>query len=343
MFRFSMLWIPWVVVLGIWSSIGLSVESVSPELIEKVRRLREEFSRLAKGTECSVEGVDSSSIRFRGNFSILNGVTLPQPFPTDGGLLFYRTPGFQPREDKQDQAVRVVNSQYSFALIRKNAESRWWVDDLKVQLTNQNRTDLAKDGNYLRFITDFMQGFWAPVQVYDVDAIDLLDGKDGVSAIPIDSSNQSTGKRYEIEFVFPPSHPYKHDRVRVSFGNSGEVLGYELKEVPNQGYISIYSVEVRYSPECVLDAVPMTNEYHAVSKLIGPDGKSPAPAKIFSKWSDYRRVDKKLNEFTISHFGIPEPPGTTLLRRGIPLWTYGTLIGAFLIALGFYLRKRSQG
>lgn len=44
--------------------------------------------------------------------------------------------------------------------------------------------------------------------------------------------------------------------------------------------------------------------------------------------------------FTLTAFGLPEPPGTTVLHTPFPYWLAGTIVGVLLIAGGFYLRSR---
>lgn len=54
----------------------------------------------------------------------------------------------------------------------------------------------------------------------------------------------------------------------------------------------------------------------------------------------YLPTSAALKDFTLSSFGLPEPPGTSVLQRGVPVWMVGTIGGALFIALGFYLKRR---
>jgi hypothetical protein len=69
-----------------------------------------------------------------------------------------------------------------------------------------------------------------------------------------------------------------------------------------------------------------------------PDGKAvPGRTTINFDWSPDSRVHQE-RDFTLSAFGLPEPPGVTW-ERSTPGWLYGIIFGFALILVSGILYK----
>ena len=56
---------------------------------------------------------------------------------------------------------------------------------------------------------------------------------------------------------------------------------------------------------------------------------------------EYDKID--LGQFTLTQYGIPEPEGTTVLKRPVPYWLLGTIAGGVFVVIGIYLRRKADG
>lgn len=58
---------------------------------------------------------------------------------------------------------------------------------------------------------------------------------------------------------------------------------------------------------------------------------------------NYLDEKPQLADFTLTAFGLPEPPGTTVLVKPTPYWLLATLAGVFLIGAAIFFRRKKAG
>lgn len=310
-----------------------------------VRDFTDVYIKSLKNVRCKVEGIDLNGVKYRGEIAVMNSV-LPYKFPPSGAFLFSRSPASDAPNDNNSVSMKIGNSQYSFSLKKSNQDNL--LLDLVVPIDDPNREDLAKDRIFFSFSALNAEALWSPIRVYDLASLDMLTGDRGVQVLNF--QYQPNDGHAIVEFKFPKDHPFEHEWARVIFGKRGEVLEYEIINRPGSDITVTYFVKINY-PE-INQTHEGTNRADAASlypsefrrnSVMSSTGQPPsAPPELLVRLSDFEYNKNHLEQFTLTHYGIPEPDGTTVLGRPIPYWLFGTIAGGVFLAIGMYLRRNAD-
>jgi len=322
--------------LGCFQNVLLAEEL--GELTEMVRDYSRRYAESLSNLRCDVEGV-SAGVSFTGKICLLNRV-LPYRFPKDGAFSF----SSRAKPDSSDplstsEIVKVGNPQYSFIVSHRESNQTFGLDDFGVQVDNFGRKDILKDPVFFSFSAIDSAGLFAPVMVFDIPSIELLEGDRGVQGRKASSDDTDWTV---VEFQFPKEHPFQHEWARVTFGTSGQVLHYELKNRAEPQADVVYTYTVRYSDT---EMSPQGCRFPVevrVSTLVTEKGQPHQLQENWYKLSNFEIGRNSKEQFTLTNYGIPEPEGTTVLGRPIPYWLLGTIAGVVFLGMGLYLRKRSE-
>jgi hypothetical protein len=303
-------------------------------LVKRVKIFSERYNEALKNLRCDVDG-NVAGNQFKGTIAILNGV-LPFRFPPSGAFEFSR---FKKGTKSTTEMIKVGNSQYSFRVVKQEVGQTFGLEDLYIQIDNRNRMELLKDPIFFSFSAVDSMAVFAPIMVFDMASIDLLNGSHGGRSqiIAAADSNETV-----VEFIFPDDHPFKHEWARVSFGKFGEVLDYKIRNRPKPNHLTTYSYVVDYSEsETSISGVRLPSELR-IEMDSASEGRSIAKQENWVKLGNFQFGKNDPAQFTLTHYGIPEPEGTTVLGRPLPYWLLGTVSGVGFLALGVYLRRRSE-
>lgn len=310
-----------LVIAGIQSSVnGQDLD----ELTKRVEVYSRDYAEAFKNVHCDVEGRIAGT-EFHGSFAVLNGVRAFS-FPANGAFRFSR---IEKNEKWIREVVKIGNPQYSFRLEKRQPEKVFGLKELNIQFENQNRKALNKDPIFFSFSANESWALYGPIMVFDMTSVALLHGDHGVKRRIVDTTNPN---ETVVEFDFPPDHPFWHKWAKVSFGASGEVLSYKLKSGTDARSVT-YSHSVRYSD---------SDRWGSAIKLPCEFRETEDTTGSWFKLSNFQFGKNEMAEFTLSHYGIPEPDGSSVLGRHQPIWLLGTVAGAFFLAIGIYLRRRAN-
>jgi hypothetical protein len=298
--------------------------SISGQDMDELRRRVDlfalKYAEALKNVRCDVEGLHAGT-EFRGSFAILNGVR-PFKFPQNGAFRFSRTELKSSR-----QVIKIGNPQYSFRLEKRQPEQQVFeLNELNVQFDNQR----SGDSIFRTFSSTDTWALFAPIMIFDLTSTELVMGNNGVKGriVQSDHSNQTAA-----EFDFPSDERSGHVWAKVSFGESGEIVNYVLKDRGGPNELVTYSHVIVYSESGRLDSgVRLPSEFHELGEKVGQE----------FKLSNFQFGKNEMPEFTLTHYGIPEPVGSTLLDASLPYWLLGTVAGGLFLAIGIYLQKRSE-
>ena len=301
-----------------------------------------------KNIRCAVESTDPNGVKFHGQIAIMNGV-LPYKFPPRGAFLFSRSPAADSPNDNNSVSMKIGNSQYSFKLKKQSQSQSYSLVDVVIPTDDPNREDLARDKIFFSFSSTDAEAIWSPIRVFDLASIDMLSGDRGIQIVNFQYS--PTERRAIVDFDFPKEHPFKHEWARVIFGDRGEVLEYEIRNRSRPDILDTYFVKINYQQlDQALDGSNYANEAalfpseFRVRSLTKRNGQllseSPEVSVRLSNF-EYDKID--LGQFTLTQYGIPEPEGTTVLKRPVPYWLLGTIAGGVFVVIGIYLRRNADG
>lgn len=284
------------------------------ELTERVRSYSKLYLESLRNMGCAVEG-SVAQRPFHGEIALLNGVT-PFHFPSNGGFCSSSvTISGSGHEEAEKTSINLGNPQYSSRLARQEPGTSLQLDDLSIQYDNVDRKDILKDPVFFAFSATDSAAVFAPIMVFDISTIDLLNEGRGVQSRIAPSSSS---KQTDVEFIFPENHPFGHASAQVSFGECGEVLHYELRERAQDGIEVSYTYDVRYSEsERTASGLALPNELRIQTKTKS-SGKTRQLPDNWYKLSNFEFGKIRMDQFTLSHYGIPEPEGATVLGRPLP-------------------------
>lgn len=284
-------------------------------LREKVRSYSELYLQSIQNMRCAVEGSVAERL-FHGEIALLNGVT-PFQLPSNGGFSSSMvTTSGAGDEQVEKTSMKLGNPQYSFRLVREELGSSFCLGDLSIQFDNVHRKEVAKDRIFFSFSAVDSEAVFAPIMVHDISTIDLLKGVRGVqSRFATTGSSAQT----DVEFIFPEDHPFGYASTHVSFGRSGEVLRYELRERSRNGIEVCYFAAVRYSES---DKAPSGLALPTELRILTTEKTSQKTAQQPENWyklSNFEFGKNTMAQFTLSHYRIQEPEGATVSGRQSPL------------------------
>lgn len=310
--RFGILSIFASLALAITSGLARSQEIES--LTDRVRIYSERYLESMQNMRCAVEG-NAAECDFHGEIALLNGTT-PYHFPPSGGFFSSRVMTSGTGDEKSEtNVIKLGNPQYSFRLVRQELGSPFQLDDLSIQYDNIDRKEISKDRVFFSFSANDSEAVFAPIMVHDISTVDLLKGDRGVQR---SIATTSSTKQTEVEFVFPANHPFGHASAHVSFGKSGELLRYELRERSENGIDVCYVGAVRYSESDYTSsglALPTELRVQATTKI---SGKTTEQSENWYKLSNFQFGKNTIGQFTLSYYDIPEPEGAEVDGRVVP-------------------------
>lgn len=318
---------------------GYGQESDLDRLAKRVEGFTANYLDSLQNVRCRVEGIDPRGVEFQGTLALMGRVASFQAFPSDGAFLFTRSPTWRSSGSGSSLGVKGGNSQYSFQVDMQEKNEGYVLRDLVVQLDNVKRENLQKDPVFFSFSATDAMSIFAPIRVFDVSSNDIVSKKDGIQ-VSIRAGEDTTDSQI-LEAKFPPEHPYGHESAMVVFGKSGEVQHYELVDRPTSSVVVTYIVDVKYANDQLHSASWFPSEFRFRSKTQSGNTSSDSP-EIWVKLSNIEFNENSTKEFTLSHYGIPEPEGTTMRGYPIPYWLVGIVAGAGFLALGIYLRRRAD-
>jgi hypothetical protein len=86
--------------------------------------------------------------------------------------------------------------------------------------------------------------------------------------------------------------------------------------------------------------IPVLISRVTLGKVTTPDGQQMEVASSEQIEQSLGIAKRDFPRNTLSAYGLPEPPGTTVMKNGISYWLLGAIGGTLLVGLGFYLRSR---
>ncbi|XZE19237.1 hypothetical protein SH449x_004552 [Pirellulaceae bacterium SH449] len=318
---------------------GYGQESDLDLLAKRVDGFTANYLDSLQNVRCRVEGIDPRGVEFQGTIALMGRVASFQAFPSNGAFSFTRSPTWRSSGSDSSQGVKVGNSQYSFQVDIREENEGYVLRDLVVQLDNVRRENLQKDPVFFSFSATDAMSIYSPIRVFDVSSIDIVSKKDGIQTSI--RTGEGTVDTQIVEAKFPPEHPFGHESATVVFGKRGEVQHYELVDRPTSSVVVTYIVDVKYANDQIHSATWFPSEFRFSSKTLY-SGKTSISPDIWVKLSDIEFNKNTTKEFTLSHYGIPEPEGTTMRGYPIPYWLVGIVSGSGFLALGIYLRRRAN-
>ncbi|MCU0713441.1 MAG: hypothetical protein MUC43_15385 [Pirellula sp.] len=319
---------------------GFGQESDLDRLAKRVEGFTTNYLDSLQNVRCRVEGIDARGVKFQGTLALMGRVASFQAFPNNGAFSFTRSPTWRSSGSGSSQGVKVGNSQYSFQVDMQEKNEGYVLRDLVVQLDNVTRENLQKDPVFFSFSATDAMSIFAPIRVFDVSSYDIVSKKDGIQ-VSI-RTGEGTIDSQIVEAKFPPEHPYGHESAMVVFGKHGEVQHYELVDRPTSSVVVTYIVDVKYANDQLHSSSWFPSEFRFRSKTLNSGETSTDSPEIWVKLSNIELNKNSTSEFTLSHYGIPEPEGTTMRGYPIPYWLVGIVAGAGFLALGIYLRRRAD-
>ncbi len=294
---------------------GLAIRIVQADELADLSRLVCGFSeRYSKDIsnvqfDFSNELTDSGD-SYEGQATIHMGVR-PHKFPKHGAFFcqFINKNGGK-------EVIRVGNSQYSFRLDKPEGSPAFTMSDLVVQSNEESIYSAwrPKSHAYTWMHSVHCAVVFAPITVMNIPTEELFT-EDGIERklISIDSDKSV------VEFSFPPGHISKHTHAIVSFGKNGEVLESKVYQHRTEVDLHVwYTLPVTYSTtEKTASGFPLPGEKRQIAlAILGGETIKTSPVTL--KASNYHFENRDIEEFTLSHFGFPEPEGTTLLKKPVP-------------------------
>lgn len=245
--------------------------------------------------------------------------------------------GLSARRGQQVSEAFLRNDQYS-ATLRENTAGKWTVRELVVGKYNaksyaansekRNARDevlnTASNGTPLR----------TPWQILPGNDDFIMCIRNGI--VKISNWSRDSEGREIANFTFENNDISMQGKGVVTF--HGEYKGIPLRaEIEfNAPDGTVGKSFVENSDFCKVDKFVFPKKWRRWSERNGNiTAEEEWVIKQFALPSSIPR-----STFTLTAFGLPEPPGTTVLHTPFPYWLIGTIGGVMLIAVGFYLRNR---
>jgi hypothetical protein len=206
-----------------------------------------------------------------------------------------------------------INSSYSFKLNRRSPDKGWIITD--VQLPDQSNTFSDKQREFQEsHLKDVcpclrLENLWLPTLIQDPDfKITAIQTQeiDGHAAVRFDFDYPKADKDYPGNggfrikggwMVLDPEHDWI---LREYIGHSGSDYTHHKTFLIREG----------------ADRHPIVT--HSTNQIVGKGEELLETNE--SEWQTVEQSDVPLEEFTLSAFGLPEPPGTQVGKSRLHLW-----------------------
>lgn len=228
------------------------------------------------------------------------------------------------------------NDQYSAELARTDAEKKWHVKRINLKRDDLHEWRRQTDFAFRKFII----GKVCPSRLHGTSLEEIVFGEGASVQAVRDLDNGLV--RIEVHQSYAKDSKTHYARrscvieVNPKFRWRLEKGSFETN-LPDNSAPSYTVVTVSYPESGDENALPLPNSVRLVETIPKPQIENVMEITCSLQTETGSRP---LREFTLSNFGMPEPPQTTVLNSVLPYWIFGTIGGACLIGLGFYLRSR---
>jgi hypothetical protein len=223
-----------------------------------------------------------------------------------------------------------ANSQYSFRLSRADDSMPWRIDDLTLFAGSQPKRPLKPFCVHIDLITSVLR-----VPLHEL----LADDNCRVNAV---TSNGPAGEEI-LQLRIYCDQPLKNNKSITGieatvdlYSKEHPIISRWEAKFTSGGIPAIEVVNNRFQ---VIEGIPFLIESKSEVTKRGDH--------FFASWKfdSLQPTDCSQGQrpFTLSAFGLPEPPGTTVLQKGLPYWAVVTAGGVLLVGIGIYLRNRRIG
>ncbi len=219
--------------------------------------------------------------------------------------------------------AEVYNSQYSFLVSRKSEQEQWSVNRI-VLARNFSEKDIYHSTIMLRPSLLTATSI-ANIPIYELVAdkstiVSLVDRQvDGKATVTVISKVplECRPSFLQIDCVINIDTSLGVvDSALVNYKSGNETIRETVQnEFLQQG--SVKAIRSSRSETLIGDRPPTVVEFK-----FAYDDSSP-----------------KDIDFTLTAFGLPEPPGTTVLNTSFPVWAISTVLAVVFIGMGFYFKR----
>lgn len=228
------------------------------------------------------------------------------------------------------------NRQYS-ATLQQNAAGKWVVKELvlgaydemsyKSNRANQNsRDEVLNNSSKGACKTPWLvlpgnDDFITCVKKGTIEVTEWLNGGDGSRIAQFAFEDKDFGIKGKGAITFKNLDSGIPSRAEFEMTAANGKVGKYFME--NSDFINVGQFEFprKWRRWCQVNGATASEEEYVTSQISLPNSVPRT-------------------KFTLTGFGLPEPPGTTVLDAPFPYWLVGTIAGALLISVGFYLRNR---
>lgn len=297
----------------ILASLLLQVVFVRPILADELSELSERVCNFSERYAKELTNVqfDFSSefadIKAHGQVAIHMGV-LPFKYPKNGA---FRSHSIQ----SGDEVVRAGNPQYSFRIVKPNGRPAYALEGLVKQNDRESiyKSWAPASGVYARCMAIDSIVAFSPIVLLNVSSEELF--KDSRMQRKLISKDT---ERTVVDFTFPAEHPSKYTSVIASFGKTGEVVDFEVYQRNSEADLDAWhTCSLSYSKsEKTTSGFPLPHELqHSV--LIVEKDKTTSNENVY-RANNFKFETRDIKEFTLTHYGLPEPEGTTKFGNPTP-------------------------
>ena len=237
-----------------------------------------------------------------------------------------------------------INEKYAFQLTRNKYQEPWIISNIVTDLTKT--TELSAMFYPLRVGEGGLQ-IGPPNELYDYGDLERLIGESGFKVLKVAGNSRDGHELIRFDFACSrregdpkTAHTFHYEKgwFVVEPAATWRVCEYEASvnyPSANKATAVVHgTLDINETPQ----GIPvMKGSWVRVKKSVVPPAKPNAPPEQFEEEikTEYgiERHECEPEEFTLSAFGLPEPPGVTW-KRPTPWFLWGTLAAVSLLALG---------